>query len=384
MRIAQERLSDREVREATCEIMRKCWSWETEGYRITTQMTRDVLSKAAVENSSVEAVCGDLQGMVDSNTLRESLLRALDQYSLREHEAEMNAALAGTVPVQIGRRGVQIAIDWHDEPFYGKTPALLSATCRGMAKAGSTHFFRLASVYLIDKTARFTLGVTYVLPEDEMVSVVARLLDRVQVAGFEDTIAYLDKGFCTGPVLRLLQQRRQKAVLACPIRGKAGGTKALCKGRASYVTEYTFTDGTRVQAVMVATRVPDATGKRRRKWLLFVTVALNWSPQQVYQRYRRRFGIECSYRILRQCRASTSSRHPAFRFLLLGLALLLQNIWSRLRWCVARIPQPGPRQIDPAIFPFSTFKRFLLRAVEYVYSVPTILDVYFSPESVIY
>jgi len=51
---------------------------------------------------------------------------------------------------------------------------------------------------------------------------------------------------------------------------------------------------------VVATLVPDKDGKRRRKWLLFVTPGIDWKPKTVYRRYRRRFGIESSYRMLRQ------------------------------------------------------------------------------------
>jgi hypothetical protein len=31
-----------------------------------------------------------------------------------------------------------------------------------------------------------------------------------------------------------LKARKQPAIIACPIRGKDGGTRALCQGRKSY------------------------------------------------------------------------------------------------------------------------------------------------------
>jgi Transposase DDE domain len=384
MSIPQATLNASTVREQVLTVLEQHFTWRTEGYRLNTRMTLDILSKAAVDNSSLEAVCADLQEVVDSNTVRESLQRALEAQSLRDHEREMNAALAATLPLDIPRRGVQLALDWHDEPFYGKTPLLLTYTCRAPAKAGTTHVLRLASVYLIWGSARLTLAVTYVLPEDETAQFVERLLQRVRHLGFVGTILYLDKGFCSGAVLRLLQQRQQKAVLACPIRGKLGGTKALCRGRGSYSTPYTFSDGTAARAVVVATCVPDGSGKKRRKWLLFVTVALDWSPQRVYQRYRRRFGIESSYRLLRQCRIRSNSRQPLLRFLLLGLALLLQNVWVRLRWWVARLPQRGPRQVDAKLLPFATFKRLFGREVERLYTAVTVIQVFRALESVVY
>jgi len=50
--------------------------------------------------------------------------------------------------------------------------------------------------------------------------------------------------------------------------------------------------------------------------------------------YRRRFGIEASYRLLGAARAITTSRSPAVRLLYVGVALLLQDEWVilKLQW----------------------------------------------------
>jgi putative transposase len=243
----------------------------------------------------------------------------LEVAQLRPQEAEMNQALASAIPVAMPRGGVEVALDTHDEPFYGKTPELLTYTRKAQAKAGTTRFFRIASAYVIWREVRLTLALTYVLPEDDLPGVVRRLLQRLVALGFHATVLYLDKGFCWGEVIRYLQQVGQAAVLACPIRGKRGGIRALCRGRGSRLTDYTFSDGTRVRLALVDTRVPNKTRRKRRKWLAFVLVNLSWTPPQVYQKYRRRFGVECSYRLLRQVKVLTNSRNPALRFFLLGL-----------------------------------------------------------------
>jgi hypothetical protein len=130
---------------------------------------------------------------------------------LRQQEAEMNAALAAAIPVGMPRGGLEIAIDTHDEPFYGKTPELRAYTCKTRAKAGTTHFFRIASAYVIWREVRLTLALTYVLPEDDLPGVVERLLQRLGHLGLHATVAYLDKGFCSGEILRYLQRTQQAA-----------------------------------------------------------------------------------------------------------------------------------------------------------------------------
>lgn len=51
------------------------------------------------------------------------------------------------------------------------------------------------------------------------------------------------------------------------------------------------------------------------------------SPAWVREAYRRRFGIETSYRQEREGQARTTTRRPDVRLLLIGVALLLRNAW---------------------------------------------------------
>jgi hypothetical protein len=383
--IPEYALNAEDIRGMMLDVMEKHLSVKTEGYRSRTHETFNLLLKAVAEGSSLEAVCADSCGAMDSNTLREQLNAALDECALRQQEAEMNAALAAAIPVGMPRGGLEVAIDTHDEPFYGKTPELLTYTCKTRAKAGTTHFFRIASAYVIWHDVRLTLALTYVLPEDDLPTVVKRLMQRLGQLGLHATVLYLDKGFCSGEILRYLQRIRQAAVLACPIRGKSGGIRGLCQGRGSFTTDYTFTDGTSARLTLVDTRVCDPKTKRKqRKWLAFVLVNLDWTPRQVYRKYRRRFGIEASYRLLRQVKVMTNSRNPALRFFFLGLGLLMQNVWVLARWLFTRRPGKGRHKLIPTLLRFATFRKLLVRAVERYYPPPLAISVFVSPQSVIH
>lgn len=384
MIIPEYALDAEDVRQAMLRTMQSHLSLKTDGYTCTTEMTVSVLLKAAAQGSSIEAVCADLSEVADSNTLREQLNEALDVTALRQQEAEFNLALSSAIPADMPRGGLEVALDLHDEPFYGQSPELRTYTCKAQAKQGTSRFFRIASAYVIWREVRLTLALTYVLPEDDLCQVVERLLQRLQHLSLHATVLYLDKGFCSGPVIRLLRQRQQAAIIACPVRGKRGGTRALCQGNRSHRTVYTFADRTTVDLVAVATLVPDKTGHKRRKWLLFVVLGLDWTPAQVYRKYRRRFGVECSYRLLRQARARTTSQNAALRFFLLSLALLMQNVWVKLRWSLTRRPGKGRHPLIPTLLRFDRFRRLLIRAVDVLYQVLMAIPVYHSPQSVIY
>ena len=355
------------------------------GYKCTTEGILDVVLKASAESSSIEAASNDLQDVADSNTIRAYLNAALDIQALREQENEMNAALADCIPVSMPRTKVEVAIDFHDEPFYGKQPSLRKVTCAGQAKKGTTHFIRIASAYVIWRQVRLTLALRYVLPDENTLDILKILLARLQELGFgEIRVLYLDKGFASGGIIEHLKACQQPTIIACPIRGKQGGTRALCQGRKSYQTEDTFTDDTSTTLVLKATLVPDKSGKRRRKWLAFIVIELDWPPEKIHHEYRRRFGIECSYRIMRRVRAITTSRNPAVRFFLLAVGMILVNAWVFLRWEFARLLAPGFRRVDETRFRFHRFTRLLIRAIEAVYDVVMAIPASQSPQSVIY
>jgi putative transposase len=383
--IPENSLNAEDVRQMMLNTMEAHLSLRTDGYRSSTGQTMNLLLKAVAEGSSLEAVCADSCGTVDSNTLREQLNAALAVDALRQQEGEMNAALQAAIPNGMPRGGLEVAIDTHDEPFYGKTPALRAYTCKTRAQDGTTHFFRIASAYVIWREVRLTLALTYVLPEDRPPQVVDKLLNQLKHIGLHATVVYLDKGFCSGEIIGYLQRTGQAALLACPIRGKQGGIRAVCQGRGSFTTDYTFTDGTSARLVLVDTRVNDPkTQRKQRKWLAFVQVNLEWTPRQVYTKYRRRFGIEASYRLLRQVKVLTNSRNPALRFFLLGLGLVMQNVWVLARWLFTRRPGKGRHKLIPSLLRYNRFRKLLVRAVERFYPPPLAISVFVSPQSVIH
>ena len=382
--IHQYELKARDVHAYTAGILKEHLKIEADGYCCNTDMILDILIKASAECSSVEAVCADLEDTADSNTIRDYLNQSLVVKEVRPQEERANAALAECIPRALDREDVELAIDFHDEPFYGKQEDTRKLTCSGQAKKGTTHFVRIATAYIIWRQVRLTLAVRYVLPEEDSLETLKILLKRLKMLGFSAKILYLDKGFASTAIVNYLTSQKQPAIIANPIRGKQGGTRALCCGRASYKTLYTFTDGTQAMIAMKASLVPDHTGKRRRKWLSFIVILLDWNVDKIHNEYRRRFGVECSYRLLRRLRAATTSRNPVLRFFLLSVGLILVNAWVFLRWEFSRRMSRGPRHVDEPRFRLHRFSRFLVRTIETLYGTISAIPTFQSPQSVIY
>lgn len=353
-----------------------------EGYHCQSQHLFDVLLGACASGATIEATCRDLVATPCAETIRHYLRTGLTVDELPLLEQQLNQALAAVVPERLLGRAQQVAADFHDRPYYGKQPQAEARFVRAKAKDGTTRFFRIATAYVIHKGLRLTLALHFVEPKTSTVAVVKALIEQITRIGVPIACLLLDKGFSGIAVLDYLDQARLSAIIACPIRGKKAppsATRALCRGRKSYMTSYTFSNNkTAFTAQVAVCRVfttSKRTGrmKRRGAWHLFIVLGDgvgHLSPRQVRRLYRRRFGIETSYRLAGQVRAWTTSPNAALRFLLLGLSVLLVTVWVALCWRFTQVPRRGGRWLDLDRFRLQRFARFLARALERKYGCP--------------
>jgi putative transposase len=372
-------LSMEEAHQKVSKLLTDYLQLKVEGYAADPQTVCDVLVKASVEGRAIEGTCNDLKDVPTGHTVRTWLNDQLKPKDLLDIETKVNAALTADVPKRVWRKRRDVVIDLHDEPFYGKSPELMPYACRGEAQKGTTYFYRVANLYVILGDAPVTLAVTFVLPQDSQVAILKRLLARARRLGLFWHCLLLDKGFCNIPAITYLQQARIPALIACPIRGKKKGTRALCTGRKSYLTTHQFKSaphGTR-NAKLAVVRCFDTSRRRRvrkkARWLIYVVVHLDWQPDQVHTCYRRRFGIETSFRTMRDVHATTTSRNAAVRFFLIALGFVLVNLWITLRWRLCQIPRQGGRLIDHKRLELQRLAHFLVRAIEQVYGTVNII-----------
>lgn len=157
----------------------------------------------------------------------------------------------------------------------------------------------------------------------------------------------LDSAFGSGDTLLLLQERKLAYAVPLPHVGRAGSVRnKLFEGKHRQIrwTQWT-TDRTRR---LVKTRT--FLWKGTRKTLLFAfdtwsgKYARNIHQAAESQRrlYKRRFGIETSYRQKNQAQATTTSSNPVYRLLLEGVAYLLRQVWVVLTQEIARRTHAKP------------------------------------------
>ncbi|WP_071529242.1 transposase [Gemmata obscuriglobus] len=206
---------------------------------------------------------------------------------------------------------------------------------------GTHNFHTYATACLVGGPDRYTVGVTAVGEKEPMTDVLTRLLDQLTAARVTVRVALLDKAFFTIAVMRLLQSHNVPFVIPAVVLGRkprpgvpAVGLRALRRRRAGRYT-YTHADrGTSVRSGLVIAHKSDRhrkTGGRRTKTLLYAPWRVTGAPVPIRDLYRRRFGIESSYRRLGQVRPRTSTTNGVVRLLWVAVGLILRNAWIRFR-----------------------------------------------------
>ena len=213
--------------------------------------------------------------------------------------------------------------------------------------------------------------------------ILQRLWKQLESSGIRCKLVLLDRYFFNVQVMKWLQENDLPFIMPVvkrgrkPKKGKAArGVRACLRWKAG---AYAYTHAHAGESVSFTLVVNyksyrhARTGKRKQKKWLFATWKIRRSPTEIRETYRRRFGIETSYRQLNQARARTTTRDPLYRLFLVGLALLLRNLWQ---WLTAQAEQVRKRQRRQ-----NTTRTTLPRFKDILHAFALSLSVYQSPDS---
>jgi putative transposase len=356
-------ISSAQVQQYAASLIEGYLQLEVRGRVCTLQAVISVLLWAAARVTSIHDACSRLRRAPCDDAVRGALKATLPK--MAELERRLNAALVDWTPRGLKRRdakgrGLIVAMDLCEIPYHGLHKRDPREICRGQAKSGTTHFHTYATAYLVHRGERLTLALTHVWQHDSKADIVKRLLRRVRRQGLKVRYLLLDRGFYNIDVIRYLQRARCPFLM--PVVNCRGKGKDLAKSKSaarflvwkrSGWSQHTLRNKRSSATVRIAVACDDhggRRGKQGRRVLIFAYWGFSPPyPAWVREEYRRRFGIESSYRQMQQVRPRTTTRDPVMRLLLIGIALLLRNIWVRLHRTHFSRPQRGRRILQLAI-----------------------------------
>jgi hypothetical protein len=327
--------------------------------KVTATVLLTVLFAAAARVSSISETCGRLRDAPCEETYGKALYANL--FCLEELKRKVNAAFRAHLPRALRRRRkrpLRVAIDLTLLPYYGQHPLDQREFYRSKAKAGTRSFFAYATAYLMLHGQRFNLAVTPVTRSEQLKEVLQELLALVRKAGLKPGLLLLDRGFCSAAIIRYLQQARQPFLMPMVCHGRKAdhpqgpsGSKRFKLMKTSGWYTHTLQDAKKRKATVSIcvkrTRLTDRHG--RKKWATWVYAYWGITPRRVdwvKQTYRKRFGIETSYRQMNQCRIRTTTRKFIVRFLYVVIGLLLRNLWVWLHHEILSTPRRGGRRYN--------------------------------------
>lgn len=332
------------VRSTAHAALRQALPWTRYGRRVCVTRLLDLLLLVAALRSSLSALVRRFRFGFCHETARQAVAANLPD--LQHVQQGLLDALYAFGSRTLRRRRWDIAIDLHYCPFYGdrRTPGIVG----GPKKHGRKHHYAYATAAVIHRRHRYTVGLMALEHKAKPHEVVAALLAQVHGRGIRVRGVALDSGFDSGETLLWLQGRDLSYVV--PLRRKGRGRNrrnacfALPVGTLTEVDWVTEKSRRRVQTQAVVVR---RAGERKVRVYAFGgwgVVAAVWRARQAKRAYRRRFGIETSYRQMNEGKGRTTKKDVRYRLLLVGLALLLRQVWVWLVWQLARARRARPGQ----------------------------------------
>jgi hypothetical protein len=335
------------VRGTARQALQDVLPWQPHGKLVTVPCLLDLLLLVAALRASLSGIVRRFRFGFSHETARQAVAANLPG------QEELTRGLVEALHRCGGRRWQKrrwdVAIDLHHCPFYGdrRTPGVLG----GQKKHGSKYHYAYATAVLLHRRHRYTVGLLALAKNYKPHEVVAALLAQLDGRGLRLRGVVLDSGFDSGEVLLLLQERGLSYTV--PLRRKGRGNNrrnacfALPLGTVTEVDWVTEASRRRVRTQVVVLRRPrekDVKVYAFGGWGADEGSRLRQRAQLAKRAYRRRFGIETSYRQQNECKGKTTKKDVVYRLLLVGLALLLRQVWVFLTWQVARARGLKPSQ----------------------------------------
>lgn len=276
----------------------------------------DLTLHTALMNSYAEGLAETLREhkhVPTSETLLDYFKAATVEDILETAEVQIGRCVQTLKKKGIALKRVAIAFDWHDRAYYG------SPNTEGVVgtkpKRGTSYAFSFLTVSVITPGKRLVISVLPLRGRKDLPEIVLGLLGHIR--RYVKRIAYVafDNGFQDSELLKGLLEKGPPFIL--PLRKTVKLRKRWKWNR--YAHRFIHrTQGIEVDVV----EATDAKG-----WRYFLATNLTATPKKTLKLYKKRWGIETSYRKIGEFLPKTTSRSYTIRVFYFALAVLLYNVW---------------------------------------------------------
>ena len=311
-----------------------------------------LLINAAQSKDYVETISGLDPGLPNVDTLfwRLSECASLDLI-LREYKKVVKRNIEA-VKGQIRRRRFIIAIDETHEPFYGRLKNLWIHDYRNGVK-GATGSYKYIVVSIVSGDLRFILLVIPIpkISMDTDYYVKELLIFVKSLIPIE--IVLLDRGFYSWGVIMTLQKLKLGYIILVPKYDKFKEWLKKGAGLHDHQGELKRDKTT----YKISTYIAVLPGYNGFDWVFATNIKYDKIFRYV-RYYKKRWGIETTFRVQDEVRIKTKSPIPLIRFALFVFECLLYNVWQFFK---GRVPF---RRFVNILFRMRIIKTAVFTAIE--------------------
>jgi Transposase DDE domain len=289
-----------------------------------------VLAKCALGNDSLESYCNQygmspdqFQRYINSIPLDDMVLFSEKLFALSLRELRRNGW-------RTPRKGVLLAIDFHDEEYYGEKDGYVHNTIQQhQERHCSATVHRYISAAIVDRQFKHTLCV---LPVSGLL--VGQLLETVKKLVKVEAVL-MDRGFYTVDVLEAVTSHAAHYIMPAKINQDVTLAYWLSVEtevwRWPHVVHRDRKQGVKTTLFLKETRLTEYNGFITNRKIKKDTY------RELLERYDRRWNVENSFKEAEYYRVRTSSKNLSYRLLLQTIGLLLVNLQELLKHARFRV-----------------------------------------------
>lgn len=305
-----------------------------------------VLFTASQEKSVEECAARmrDLSG--DKTPSADTVLRRLGKLSKGQLFEMFDAFVAHSI-ARARRKGllkrpVLVAIDCHDEAYYGK---LRPPEVKGTKKCKGTNYaYQYIVLDIVVEGQRFTIGILPVPSLVDANNLVKVLLKKIMPL-IDIEAVLLDRGFYSIAVICDIMELGLVFEMPAPRNEKVQKYLALQRGFRFSIDPYTVESKPRsVTVTIVMAQSPRKVRELPDKDPLFVFFTNGSISEELIQEkienYDYRWGIETGFRVRDDFLIQTTTRNPVIRYFFFVLAAMLYDHWLLVNVLAGWTPNP--------------------------------------------
>jgi len=227
---------------------------------------------------------------------------------------------------------VVCALDYTKVPYYG---AFNPKVVRSKREKGTNLFYEYASLTIVEDGRRVVVYTRPVTLLDVKRDIVKELITEAEKRGMmRIKLLLLDRAFYTVDCINLLDELQVRFIMPCVCNGRV--TAAVDSFGREGTLPFEIRDNSKHSA-----RFTMVVHKRKRDGTLipFATNIGRPSVKMIPREYRRRWGIETSFRKIKEVFGRTTSRSHNIRLIYFLTAQIIHNVWQ-----VINIQQKEPEQ----------------------------------------